>query len=168
MDNRLTLKEVLEGAIQKEIMSRFLYIGLRQRVKKQASRDLFQTLAEQEEVHQRILEDLFHGQFKEGALSFGLIVDRKIAEYLDQQEISPMMDISEVFLLAAHKEKLSHDLYACLSEIYPNGQIKHLLADLAVQELEHKNSLESLYSEVTSPSKKDENISLPKSENNLI
>jgi hypothetical protein len=47
MDNKLTLKEVLEGAIQKEIMARFLYIGLRQRVKKQASRDVFQALAEQ-------------------------------------------------------------------------------------------------------------------------
>jgi rubrerythrin len=166
MDNKLTLKEVIEGAIQKEIMSRFLYIGLRQRVKKQASRDIFQALAEQEEVHQRILQDFLRGLYKEGSLNFGLVVDSKIAEYLDQPEISPTMDIVEVFLLAANKEKLAHDLYISLSEIYPNGQMKHLLEDLADQELEHKNRLESLYSEVTSSQKAENNNKLPNSGNN--
>lgn len=147
MDNKLTLKEVLEGAIQKEIMARFLYIGLRQRVKKQASRDIFHALAEQEEVHQRILEDFLHGMFKEGSLSFDLLVDQKIAEFLDQPDVTPMMDIKDVFQLAAHKEQSTHDLYASLAGIYPNGQMKHMLTDLAAQELEHKKLLESLFAE---------------------
>jgi rubrerythrin len=151
MENQLTLREVLEGAIQKEIMSRFLYIGLRQRVKNQASRDAFQSLAEQEVVHQCILEDYLHGQFKEGVLSSDLVLDYKIAEYLDQPEISPTMEIKDVFLLAANKEKIAHDLYARLSEIHPNGHVKHLLENLAAQELEHKHRLESLYTEVAFP-----------------
>jgi rubrerythrin len=93
------------------------------------------------------LEDFLHGQFKDGSLSFGLVVDEKIAEYLEQPEVSPTMDIKEVFALAASKEKSTHDLFAGLSEIYPNGQMKHLLADLAAQELEHKKLLESVISE---------------------
>jgi rubrerythrin len=151
MDTQLTLREVLEGAIQKEIMSRFLYIGLRQRVKKQDARDAFQILAEQEEVHQRILEDYLHGQYKEGALGMGLVVDYKIADYLDQMEISPTMEMKDVFLMGVKKEKSSHDLYACLSEIHPNGYVKHLFENLASQELEHKNRLEELYTEVAFP-----------------
>jgi len=151
MDSQLTLKEVLEGAIQKEIMSRFLYIGLRQRVKKQDGRDAFQILAEQEEVHQRILEDYLHGKFKEGVLSLGLVVDYKIADYLDQPEISPTMEMKDVYLMGAKKEKLSHNLYSSLAEIHPNGYVKHLLEDLASQELEHTNRLEKLYSEVALP-----------------
>jgi rubrerythrin len=151
MTNQMTLKEVLEQAIQKEIMSRFLYIGLRQRVNKQASRDAFQSLAEQEELHQRILEDYLHGKLKEGSLSSGLVVDYKIAENLDQPEISPTMDMKDVFLAAASKEKASHDLYTCLAEIHPNGHVKHLLEELANQELEHKNRLENLYNEVAFP-----------------
>jgi rubrerythrin len=151
MTNQMTLKEVLEEAIQKEIMSRFLYIGLRQRVKKQDSRDAFQSLAEQEELHQRILEDYLHGKLKEGSLSSGLVVDYKIAENLDQPEISPTMDMKDVFLAAASKEKASHDLYTCLAEIHPNGRVKHLLEELANQELEHKNRLENLYNEVAFP-----------------
>ncbi|MCR4394423.1 MAG: hypothetical protein NUV31_08655, partial [Dehalococcoidales bacterium] len=68
MVKQLTLVEVLEEAIQKEIISRFLYVGLRQRVKNQASKDAFQALADQEEMHQRFLEDYLHGKIKEGAL----------------------------------------------------------------------------------------------------
>jgi rubrerythrin len=151
MEKQLTLKEVLEGAIQKEIMSRFLYIGLRQRVKKQASRDAFQALAEQEEVHQRILEDYLHGRFKEGSLSSSVVVDYKVADYLDQPDISPTMELKDVFLLAANKEKTAHDLYTTLAGIHPNGYVKRLLEDLAFQELEHKNRIENLYTEVAFP-----------------
>jgi rubrerythrin len=151
MTNQSTLQEVLEEAIQKEITSRFLYIGLRQRVKNQASKDAFQALAEQEEVHQKILEDYIHGNLKEGALSCGLIVDYKVAECLEQPEISPTMELKEVFLLAAKKEQAAHDLYQNLSVIHPNGHVRHLLEDLACQELEHKNRMEGLYTEVAYP-----------------
>lgn len=151
MVKQLTLVEVLEEAIQKEILSRFLYVGLRQRVKNQASKDAFQALADQEEMHQHFLEDYLHGKIKEGALDVDLVVDYKIADCLDQPEISPTMDLKDVFLLAANKEKASHDLYRGLAEIHPPGQVRHLLEVLANQELEHKNRIETLYTEVAFP-----------------
>ncbi len=151
MVNHMTLKEVLEDSIQKEIMSRFLYIGLRQRVKHQATKDAFQALAEQEETHQRILEQYLQGKLKEGALGHDIVVDYKIAEHLDQPEISPTMELKEVFLLAANREKAAHELYASLAEIHPAGQIKHLLNDLADQEMQHKKRIETLYTEVAFP-----------------
>lgn len=151
MVTQLTLREVLEEAIRKEIMSRFLYIGLRQRMKNRASKDAFQLLAEQEESHQRILEDYLRGKYKEGSLSPGLVVDYKVAECLDQPEISPTMEIKEVFLMAAHREKAAHELYKSLSAIHPNGQVKHLLETLSAQELEHKSRLETIYTEVAFP-----------------
>jgi rubrerythrin len=151
MATQMTLREVLEEAIQKEIMSRFLYVGLRQRVKNQTSKDAFQALAEQEEKHQQFLEDYLHGKLKGGVLDTGLVVDYKIADYLDQPEITPTMELKEVFLLAANKEKASYDLYTGLSDIHPNGNVKHLLHDLATQELEHKHRIETLYTEVAFP-----------------
>ena len=151
MVTQLTLREILAEAIHKEMMSRFLYIGLRQRVKSPASKDAFQALADQEESHQRILEDYLHGKLKEGALNGGLIIDYKIVEHLDQPEISPTMEMKEVFLLAAHREKAAHDLYVSLSAIHPAGQVKHLLENLATQELEHKHKIETLYAEVAFP-----------------
>jgi rubrerythrin len=151
MATQLTLHEVLEGAIQKEIMSRFLYVSLRQRVKNKASKDAFQDLANQEEVHQRILEDYLHGRIKEGTLNGKLVVDYKIADCLDQPEISPTMALQDVFLLAAKKEQASHDLYLGLADIHPSGQVRRLLQYLASQETEHKNRVESLYVEAAFP-----------------
>jgi rubrerythrin len=151
MTTQLTLREVLQGAVNKEMMSRFLYIGLRQRVKRPATRDAFQSLAEQEEVHQSVLEDYARGRLKEGVLNLDLVVDYKIAECLEKPEILATMELHEVFILAANKEKAAHDLYAGLSAIHPNGHVKHLLEDLAKQELEHKNRLETLYTETAYP-----------------
>jgi len=147
----LTLWELLEGAIKKEMMSRFLYIGLRQRVKNQASKDAFQALADQEEKHQHILEDYLHGKFKEGALKSGTTVDYKIAEYLDQPEITPTMNLKDVFLIAANKEKAAHDLYVRLADMHPAGKVRDLLRELGEQELEHKQQVEELYTEVAFP-----------------
>jgi rubrerythrin len=151
MVHQYTLKKVLEEAIKKEGMSQSLYTGLRQRVKNQSARDVLQFLADQEAKHQRLLEDYLQGKIKEGALSDGLVVDYKIAEHLEQPEVSPAMDIQDVFLLAAHKEKSTHELYISLSEIHPAGHIKHLLEELATQELEHKKLIETLYTEVAFP-----------------
>jgi rubrerythrin len=148
---QLTLREVLEEAIHKEILSRFLYIGLRQRVRNQASKDAFQALADQEQVHQQVLEDYLHGRMKESSLNLGLVVDYKIAECLDQPEISPSMELQDVFLLSAKRELASHQLYLNLAAIHPNGQVKHFLEDLAGQELEHKKRVETLYTEVAFP-----------------
>jgi rubrerythrin len=146
-----TLQEVLKEAIKKEVMSRFLYIGLRQRARNPASKEAFQTLADEEEIHQKVLEDYLRGKYKEGALNPGLVVDYKIAECLDQPEILPTMELKEVFLMAANKERASHALYLNLAAIHPNGRVKRLLEDLAAQELEHKNRVETLYTEVAFP-----------------
>jgi rubrerythrin len=151
MPRQLTLREVLEGAIQKEIMSRFLYIGLRQRVTNQASRDAFQSLAEQEEVHQTILQDYLKGQYKEGSLGLEMVVDYKITEYLNEPEISPSIKMKDIFFLAAEREKSAHELFNYLAVIHPAGQMKKFLEEFAYQELEHKHRLENLYIEDALP-----------------
>ena len=80
-----------------------------------------------------------------------MVVDYHIAEYLDQPEIDSNMDIKDVFLLAANKEKASHELYLHLASIHPQGHIRHLLEDLAAQESTHKLRVETLYNEVAFP-----------------
>ena len=150
-NTQLTLKEVLEDAIHKEIEANLMYIGLRQRVANPAAKEICQQLSEQEEIHQQVLEDYLHGKLTEGALSTGMVVDYHIAEYLDQPEIDSNMDLKDVFLLAANKEKASHELYLHLASIHPQGHIRHLLEDLAAQEAIHKLRVETLFNEVAFP-----------------
>jgi rubrerythrin len=149
--SNLTLKEVLQEAIHKEIEAQVMYRGLKDRVNNPAAKDALQDLVEQETIHQHILEDYLLGKLKEGVLNVGMVVDYKIAEFLDQPDPTPSMELKDVFLLAANKEKASHELYLHLASIHPNGHIRHLLEDLAAQELTHKLRVEDLFNETAFP-----------------
>jgi len=151
MRTQLTLKEVLGKAIQKEIDSQHLYSNLSQKMTDEATKDAFRELARQEEGHQNLLEQYLRGELKGGMLSRGQVVDYKIAEHLDQAEISSDMKLKDVFLLAANREKASHEFYLALAGIHPVGEVKRLLEELASQELEQKQRVEFLYTEVAFP-----------------
>ena len=151
MPINLTIKEVLKKAIQKEIDSQNLYGYLSQKVTNETAKDAFQKLVLQEQIHQQLLECYLRGELKEGTLLGGERIDYKIAEYFDQPEISPNMQLKDVFLLAANREKASHELYLSLSQIHPDGTARRMLEELASQELEHKQKVEFLYTEVAFP-----------------
>ncbi len=151
MATRFTLKGVLEKAVQKEVESRLLYIGLSQKVNDESAKDAFQELARQEQGHQDLLEQYQRGELKGGALSSEQVVDYKIAEKLDQPGISPDMELKDTFLLAANREKASHEFYLGFAQIHPAGEVKRLIEGLAAQELEHKKRVEFLYTEVAFP-----------------
>ena len=98
-----------------------------------------------------MLEQYRQGELKSGVLSQGQVIDYKIAEHFDQPEISPDMQLKDVFLLAANREMHSHKLYLALAGLHPTGEAKRLLEELASQELEHKHKVESLYTQVAFP-----------------
>jgi rubrerythrin len=151
MPAQFTLNEILEKAIEKEIGSQVLYTDLSQRMKDQASINALQDLARQEREHQKLLEQYRQGGFKAGALGGGHTVDYRIAEHFYQPEITPDMSLGDIFLLAANREMHSHELYLALAGIHPSGEVKKLLEGLASQELEHKQRVELLYTEVAFP-----------------
>jgi rubrerythrin len=61
------------------------------------------------------------------------------------------MKLKDIFLFAAAREKASHEFYLSLAQIHPSGEVKRLLGELAAQELEHKQRVESLYTQVAFP-----------------
>ena len=151
MVTKLTLKEVLEMAIQKEIESQHLYIDLSQKMRTDAAKDALLELARQEQGHQNLLEQYLRGELEGGALDCGQFVDYKLAEHFEQPIISPDMELKDVFLLAASREKASHEFYVGLAQIHPVGELKRLIEGLAAQEMEHKQRVEFLYTEVAFP-----------------
>jgi rubrerythrin len=151
MTTRLTVQTVLEKAIEKEIEAQQLYRELSQKMTAAAARDAFLQLSREEEGHERLLRQYLRGEVGSGGLHKDRVLDYKIAEYLDQPEITPEMELKEVFLLAANREKASHELYAALAAVHPAGGVKRLLEQLAAQELEHKQRVEFLYTEVAFP-----------------
>ena len=150
-ETEMTLEKVLKRAIQKEIASWLLYNDLSRKMKQEVAKETFKKLAEQERGHQERLEQYLRGEIKEGALSRGRTIDYKIAEHLEQPLIYPEMNLRDIFLLAANREKASHELYLGLAEVHPAGRVRKLLEELASQELEHKQQIEFLYAEVAFP-----------------
>jgi len=148
---QLTVNDVLEKAIQKEVESQHLYTDLSQKMSDQAAKDAFISLLREEQRHQSILEQYQRGEIKGGVLNSGQAVDYKITEHLDQPEVTLGMELKDVFLLAANREKASHEFYLSLAEVHPPGQARKLLEELALQELKHKQKVEFLYTEVAFP-----------------
>ena len=149
MAYRLTVRKVLEKAIQKEVESQQLYRHLSEKTTDAAAQDAFRQLAQRE--HQQLLEKYLHGELKGGMLNEGQIVDYKIAEHLEQPQLSLEMKLKDIFLLAANREKASHEFYLSLAQIHPDGEVKRLIEELATQELDHKQKVEFLYTEVAFP-----------------
>ena len=147
----LTVQYVLQQGISREIESQRLYHDLESRVQLPAARYAFSLLVRQEEEHQQILERYLKGGLTQGALDIRHVVDHRIAEHLQQPDVSPGMQLPDIFLLAARRERNSYDFYTSLAGIHPEGKLKQLLIKMASEELGHKQKVESLYSEVAFP-----------------
>jgi rubrerythrin len=151
MITQLTVGKVLEKAIQREIESQHLYHDLSQKMKDKAAKDAFRQLTREELGHEKLLRKYLRGELGQGALKRGHVLDYKIAEYLEQPEIAPGMKLKDVFLLAANREKASHEFYLSLARVHPSGEVKRLLEQIASQELGHKQRVEFLYTETAFP-----------------
>ena len=151
MTTQTTLREILQKAIGKEIESQRLYHDLSQIAEEPSVKDAFEELSRQEGEHQRLLARYLCGELSEGAPDHGETIGYKIAEKLEQPEVTADMELKEVFLLAANREKFSHDFYLVLAGVHPEGEVKRLLKALATEELRHKQRVEFLYSEVAFP-----------------
>lgn len=97
------------------------------------------------------MEQYLRGDLKHGALSKEHVVDYRIAELLDEPEVSADLALKDTFLLAANREKASHKLYLNLARIHSDGEVKRMLEVLAAQESRHKQRVETLYTEVAFP-----------------
>ena len=151
MTTRLTMESLLTKAIDKEIEAQRLYKDLSRRMTDAAAKEAFIQLSREEKRHEELLRKYRRGEIGVGELKKDRVLDYKIVDYLNQPEIAPDMALKDIFLLAANREKASHDFYSQLAVLHPPGGIKRLLEQLAAQELEHKRKVEFWYAEVAFP-----------------
>lgn len=147
----LTLSAVIEKAIKNEVISYELYQRLREMVKDKDTKEIFAYLASEEVKHKQFLEDYLKGVLREGVLDLKSVINYKVAEYLEVPLPSEEMRPQDAFLLAAHREKKSHELYEGLAALHPDGTVKDFLKKLANEELAHKEKVEYLYANTAFP-----------------
>ncbi len=142
---KITVEEVINQAIAREEDSFVFYKHLRDKVLDQVSKDTLGFMAKEELKHKTILEQYKNGELGSDALTLREVVDALVVEALGRSEITEVMDHKDIFLVAAERERASHEFYTQLAELQPEGELKQLLTKLAQEELAHKEKAEYLY-----------------------
>ena len=146
-----TLKEVIDQAIEREEDSFTFYEHLKDIVLDEISQDTLGFMAKEELKHKRILEQYKKGELGKDALSLRKVVDAQVVEALGPPDVTERLDHKDIFLVAAEREKASHEFYTKLAELQPEGELKKLLSKLAQEELAHKEKAEYLYCNAAFP-----------------
>ena len=146
-----TLSSFFAMAINKEIEAQSFYLELHNRVKDPEARQTLFFLANEEKKHQEFLSRYQKGEAGPQALSDSSIIDYKIAEHLEQPDVSGNIDSKDVYLVAAHRELNSFNFYKGLAEMHPQGDVREIFLKMANEELKHKEKVEYLYSNTAFP-----------------
>jgi rubrerythrin len=140
------LSAVLNMAIDKEIEAHAFYLDLHGRVSDPEAKQTLQFLADEEKKHHDFLAKYKEGAVGPQSLKSSQVIDYKIADHLEQPDISGKMDSIDIYLVAAHRELNSFNFYKGLAEMHPQGNVKEMLLKMANEEMKHKEKVEYLYS----------------------
>ncbi len=148
---QLSITEIFDRAIQHEEAAYTFYVAIADIVEDETSKYTLNFLAEEEVKHKKILQKYQSGGFSEGSLALDTVVDGKLVEAFGVPEIKSGMEHKDIFLVAAQREKASHDFYEDLASMHPEGELKNLFLKFANEELKHKEKVEYLYSNAAFP-----------------
>lgn len=145
------MSDIIDTAIQREQDAYFFYRDIIDLVEDSTTKDTLEWIANEEIKHRKFLVDYRNGKFGESALRMTRVVSYKIAEHLDEPDISKEMKSSDVFLAAAHREMKSHAFYSDLAKLHEGSEIGDILLRMANEELKHKEKVEYLYANTAFP-----------------
>lgn len=136
---------ILQRAIANEQAAAEFYARAAALVAAPATKEILQTLAQEERTHEKLLEEFRAGKrpLPDAQLApenSGAIIEAT----LSLPDFSPEMQPLDAFLLAAKKEKLSAAAYENWARLYPEGPERQLLFQLAQMEREHQHFVESM------------------------
>ena len=142
---QVSMEEVLNQAIHREEIAHSFYTKLITIVEDKVSKDTLLYMANEELKHKEFLEKYKRGELEGKSLNLKMVVDGKVVEALGPPEITEHLEHKDIFLVAAEREKASHEFYTKLAALQPEGELKGLLLKLAQEELAHKEKVEYLY-----------------------
>lgn len=145
-----TYREILNNAIQGEIEAHQFYRKVADTVEDAYLRDMFHSLADEEDKHRKILEGF---RDKDGmAIHFARTPDFHVSETVDAPEqLSIEMKPADAIALAMKKEELAMRHYTKLAEACTDPDQQTVFRELAVMEQGHKTKLENAFVDIGYP-----------------
>ncbi|MDD3847572.1 MAG: ferritin family protein [Syntrophorhabdaceae bacterium] len=142
---------IINLAISKEEEAYDFYMELINAVDDKAAKDALQVIAGEEKKHKEFLVNYRDKGYGNEGLKMTAVVDYKIAEHLEAPEPKAGMESKDVFLIAAHREKASHEFYLSLASMHSSGEARNMLLMMAAEELKHKEKMEYYYANAAFP-----------------
>ena len=99
-----TVADILEIAIKREEAAYDFYMDIHSKVQDASVQDTVQFIAREEKQHKAFLVAYRDGEYGSQALRMTDVVEYKIAEYLEEPEISKDSKPEDVYLVAAHRD----------------------------------------------------------------
>ena len=149
MEKRVS--DILDIAIKREEEAYDFYMDILSKVADASVKSTLEFMAKEEKKHKAFLVRYRDGHFGDKALRMSDVVDYKIAEYLEEPEISQGSKPEEVYLVASHREARSHQFYTEMANLHAEGKPREMLLKMANEELKHKEKAEYLYSNTAFP-----------------
>jgi len=146
-----SVSEIIDLAIQREEEAYDFYMDIHKKLEDPSVKDTIEFIAGEEKKHKAFLVGYREEKYGSGALRMTEVVEYKIAEYLEEPEISAEASRQDVYLVAAHRESRSHKFYTELANMHAEGELKAMLLKMANEELKHKEKMEYLYANTAFP-----------------
>ena len=146
-----TIADVIDLAIQREEDAYHFYMDIHSKVQDAGVRDTVEFIAGEEKKHKAFLVGYRKGDYGTDALRMADVIEYRVAEYLDEPEISKGSSSQDVYLMAAHREGRSHQFYTELANMHADSELKTMLKKMANEELKHKEKMEYLYANTAFP-----------------
>ena len=146
-----TIGDVIDLAIQREEEAYDFYMDIYGKVQDATVRDTVEFIAGEEKKHKAFLVAYRDGNYGSEALRMADVVEYKIAEYLEEPEVSEESKSEDIYLIAAHRESRSYQFYTEIANMHAAGELKTMLSKMANEELKHKEKMEYLYANAAFP-----------------
>jgi rubrerythrin len=146
-----TVGEILDMAIRREEVAYDFYMDIYEKVDDASVRETVEFIAKEEKKHKAFLVSYKEGKYGTDSLRMADIVEYKLAEYLEEPEVTKKSSSEEIYLVAAHREARSHQFYSELANMHGDSKLKTMLQKMANEELKHKEKMEYLYANTAFP-----------------
>ena len=146
-----TVAEILDMAIRREEVAYDFYMDIYEKVEDAIVRETVEFIAREEKKHKAFLVSYKAGKYGADSLRMADVVEYKLAEYLEEPEVTQNSSREEIYLVAAHREARSHQFYSELADMHGDSKLKSMLQKMANEELKHKEKMEYLYSNTAFP-----------------
>lgn len=142
-------RSIISNAIDREIEAYTFYRTVREKVKDENLKSLFNELAGEESNHRKTLEGFLTKE--PGKLGFNTQRDYKVADTLEAPPLSADLKPLDGLVLAIRKELDAMQLYTQLASFSVDSDQIELFESLASMERGHKARLEDIYTNMAFP-----------------